>query len=281
VTTGHAVTSPLLRVSHLRTVFPRSGAMDFAAVNDVTFDIARGETVGLVGESGSGKSLTALSIVQLVTPPGRIAGGSVELEGQNLLSFGPDEMRRVRGRQIGFVFQEPSAALNPVYTIGYQIAETLAVHDLVRGRAARNRAIALLDAVQVPDPERRAREYPHQLSGGLRQRAVIALALAAEPQLLIADEPTTALDARVQADVLDLLRALRRAMSLSILLITHDFGVVAELADRVLVMDRGSIVESGLVSSIFDSAVTPYTRRLLEAADDAADIPSWSSGHRS
>jgi len=281
VTIGHGPTSPLLRVSHLRTVFPRAGVVEFAAVNDVSFDIERSETVGLVGESGSGKSLTALSLVQLVMPPGRIAGGSVELEGRDLLSFGPDRMRRVRGRQIGFVFQDPSAALNPVYSIGYQIAETLAVHDLVRGRAGRQRAIDLLDAVHVPDPARRAREYPHQLSGGLRQRAMIALALAAEPQLLIADEPTTALDARVQAEILDLLRDLRRAMSLSILLITHDFGVVAELADRVVVMHRGSIVESGSVSSIFTSPASSYTRRLLEAADDPATSPSRSSGYRS
>ena len=240
--------APLLRVSHLRTVFALSDGRDAAAVDDVSFDISRGETLGLVGESGSGKSVTALSIVRLVLPPGRIVQGSIELDGQDLLRLDEPAMRRIRGRRIGFIFQEPMVALNPVYTIGFQIQETLAVHDLARGAAARHRAIELLESVRVPDPSRRAREYPHQLSGGLRQRAMIALALAANPELVIADEPTTALDVTVQAEILDLLREMRRELNLSMLLITHDLGVIAEMADRVAVMYAGRIVEHAAVT---------------------------------
>jgi ABC-type dipeptide/oligopeptide/nickel transport system ATPase component len=234
------VTSPsdsiLLDVSHLTTVFRLADGRDAPAVDDVSFAIRRGETLGLVGESGSGKSVTALSIVRLVAPPGRIAAGSTRLDGVDLMTLDEEAMRGVRGRKVGFVFQEPMVALDPVYTIGFQIAETLAVHGLARGRAAKTRAVELLDLVRVPDPERRAREYPHQLSGGLRQRAMIALALAADPALLIADEPTTALDVTVQAEILDLLRDMRNRLGLALLLITHDYGVIAEMADRVAVM---------------------------------------------
>jgi peptide/nickel transport system ATP-binding protein len=240
---------PLLEVEGLRTVFTGNGA-EHAVVDGVSFSIARGEILGLVGDSGSGKTLTALSLVRLVAPPGRVVAGRVVLDGRDLSMVPEREWWRIRGRQIGFVFQEPAAALNPVCTIGAQIEETLAVHGLARGRAARERAIALLDAVHVPDPRRRATQYAHQLSGGLRQRAMIALALAAEPVLLIADEPTTALDATVQADILDLLREMRRTLGLAMLLITHDAGVVAELADRVAVMKRGRIVEDGLVDQV-------------------------------
>jgi len=254
---------PLLRVSGLRTVFPAAGGREHAAVEDVSFTLDRGQILGLMGESGSGKSLTALSIVRLVPAPGRIAAGRIELDGADLLALAPADMRHVRGRRIGFIFQEPSVALNPVFTIGYQIEETLAVHGLARGRAARRRAVELLDAVRVPEPERRAREYPHQLSGGLKQRATIALALAAEPPLLIADEPTTALDMTVQAGLLDLLREMRSSLSLAVLLITHDFGVVAELADRVAVMQAGRIVEEAPVDLIFDSPRADHTRHLL------------------
>jgi len=255
-------------------VFPLSGGREAAAVDDVSFEIARGETLGLVGESGSGKSVTALSIIRLVMPPGRIAGGRIELEGRNLMEFGEEDMRRVRGRRIGFVFQEPMVALNPVYTIGFQIRETLQVHNLARGSAAERRAVELLEAVRVPDPQRRAKEYPHQLSGGLRQRAMIALALAADPSLLIADEPTTALDVTVQAEVLDLLRELRRTLGLSLLLITHDLGVVAEMADRVAVMYCGRIVEQATVANVFRAPAHPYTRGLL------ASIPGGAPGQR-
>ncbi len=255
-------------------MFRLADGREAAAVDGVSFTVGRGETVGLVGESGSGKSVTALSIIRLVMPPGRIAAGRIMFDGRNLLDLNEEAIRQVRGRRIGFVFQEPMAALNPVYTIGYQIRETLMVHGLARGAAAKKRAIELLDAVRVPNPDRRAREYPHQLSGGLRQRAMMALALAAEPSLVIADEPTTALDVTVQAEVLDLLRDLRRQFGLSLLLITHDLGVVAEMADRVAVMYCGRIVEQATVARLFASPAHPYTRGLL------ASIPGVQAGER-
>ncbi|HEX5216294.1 MAG TPA: ABC transporter ATP-binding protein [Vicinamibacterales bacterium] len=266
--------APLLQVEHLRTVFTLAGGREAAAVDDVSFHVGHGETLGLVGESGSGKSVTALSIIRLVLPPGRIAAGRIVLDGRNLLELGEEEIRRVRGPRIGFVFQEPMVALNPVYTIGYQIEETLGVHGLARGAAAKARAVELLAAVRIPDPARRAREYPHQLSGGLRQRAMIALALCANPALLIADEPTTALDVTVQAEILDLLREMRREFNLSLLLITHDLGVIAEMADRVAVMYAGRIVEQAPVSTLFSSPAHPYTRGLL------ASIPGGTPGKR-
>jgi oligopeptide/dipeptide ABC transporter ATP-binding protein len=266
--------TPLLRVAGLRTTFPLSGGREAAAVDGVSFEIRRGETLGLVGESGSGKSVTALSIIRLVVPPGRITHGRLEFEGRDLMALGEEEMRQMRGRRIGFVFQEPMVALNPVYTIGFQIRETLQVHGLARGAAARRRAVELLEAVRVPDPERRAKEYPHQLSGGLRQRAMIALSLAAEPSLLIADEPTTALDVTVQAEILDLLREMRRVFGLSLLLITHDLGVVAEMADRVAVMYCGRIVEQAPVADLFARPAHPYTRGLLSS------IPGGLAGDR-
>jgi peptide/nickel transport system ATP-binding protein len=265
---------PLLRVEHLRTVFAQSGGREAAAVDDVSFSIGRGETLGLVGESGSGKSVTALSIIRLVMPPGRIAGGRIELDGQNLLELDEPAMRHVRGRRVGFVFQEPMVALDPVYTIGYQIRETLGVHGLARGAAARRRAIELLDAVRIAEPARRATQYPHELSGGLRQRAMIALALAAEPVLVIADEPTTALDVTVQAEILDLLQHMQRSLHLSLLLITHDLGVVAEMADRVAVMYGGRIVEQAPIDRIFSAPAHPYTRGLLDC------IPGRHTGRR-
>jgi len=255
--------TPLLRVEQLRTVFALADGRTAAAVDDVSFTIGRGETLGLVGESGSGKSVTALSIMRLILPPGRIEAGRIELDGRNLVELDEVEMRRVRGRRIGFVFQEPMVALSPVYTIGFQIEETLLAHGLARGEAARRRARELLEAVRIPDPGRRAREYPHQLSGGLRQRAMIALALAAEPSLVIADEPTTALDVTVQAEILDLLRDMRRLFGLSILLITHDLGVVAEMADRVAVMYAGRIVEEAPATELFARPAHPYTQGLI------------------
>jgi peptide/nickel transport system ATP-binding protein len=266
--------TPLLEVRGLRTVFRLADGREAAAVDDVSFTIGRGETLGLVGESGSGKSVTAMSIIRLVQPPGRIAAGRVDLEGQALMDLSEAAMRKIRGRRIGFIFQEPMVALDPVYTIGAQIAETLAVHDLARGAAARARAIELLEAVRVPDPARRAREYPHQLSGGLRQRAMIALAISAEPSLVVADEPTTALDVTVQAEILDLLRDMRREFHLSLLLITHDLGVVAEMADRVAVMYAGRIVEQAGVHELFENPAHPYTRGLL------GSIPGTRPGKR-
>ena len=263
--------APLLKVENLRTVFTLADGREAAAVDEVSFTVGAGETLGLVGESGSGKSVTALSLVRLVRPPGRIVAGRVELSGRDLMTLPEDTMRAIRGRRIGFVFQEPMVALDPVYTIGAQIVETLRVHGLTRGSAAWARATTLLERVRIPDAARRAREYPHQLSGGLRQRAMIALALSAEPDLLIADEPTTALDVTVQAEILDLLRDLRGEFNLSILLITHDLGVIAEMADRVAVMYGGRIVEEGTVRDVLTAPAHPYTRALL--ASLAASAP--------
>jgi peptide/nickel transport system ATP-binding protein len=264
---------PLLDVSGLTTVFTLAGGATAAAVSDVSFSVARGETVGLVGESGSGKSVTALSIIRLVQPPGRMTAGRILFEGRDLATLDERAMREVRGRRIGFVFQEPMIALNPVYTIGFQIRETLEVHGLARGAAARRRAVELLEAVRVPDPARRANDYPHQLSGGLRQRAMIALALTAEPSLVIADEPTTALDVTVQAEILDLMRDMRRQFSLSLLLITHDLGVVAEMADRVAVMYGGRVVEQADTATLFAQPGHPYTQGLLACLPERAVGP--------
>jgi len=253
---------PLLEVDTLTTAFPIEGRW-VAAVNGVSFALDAGETLALVGESGCGKSLTALSILRLVDPPGRILGGAVRLDGRDLLALDERAMRGVRGKEVGLVLQEPMTALNPVFTVGSQIAEALEVHGLARGRAARARAIELLDAVRVPEPERRVDEYPHQLSGGLRQRALIAAALACQPKLLIADEPTTALDVTIQGQILDLLRDLKTRFKLALLLITHDLGVVAQQADRVAVMYAGRIVEKSPVHALFRDPKHPYTRGLL------------------
>ena len=233
---------PLLTVANLTAGFDIQRRFVPAVIN-VSFDISPGETLCIVGESGSGKSVTALSIIRLVPPPGRIAAGTLSFGGQDLMKFDEREMQRVRGAEIGFVFQEPMTALNPVMTIGSQIEETLRVHDRATRRTARAKAVELLDSVSVPEPQRRVVEYPHQLSGGLRQRALIAMALACEPKLLIADEPTTALDVTIQAQILDLLRTMQKRLGLALLLITHDLGVVAEMADRVCVMYAGRIVE--------------------------------------
>jgi oligopeptide/dipeptide ABC transporter ATP-binding protein len=262
----------LLRVEHLSTVFDLPGLPPAVAVNDVSFDVRAGETLGLVGESGSGKSVTALSIVRLLLPPGRIAGGRVVFNGRDLTALSEPAMREIRGAGIGFIFQEPMTALNPVFTIGSHIAEALLVHRRARGQNARKRAIELLDAVRIPDAARRVDDYPHQLSGGMRQRAMIAIALACQPALVIADEPTTALDATIQAEILDLLRDMKSSFGLSLLLITHDLGVVAQTADRVAVMYAGRIVESGTVRDVLCRPAHPYTRGLL------ASMPGGTSG---
>ena len=261
----------ILQVEHLSTVFDLAGGAA-AAVSDVTFSISKRETLCLVGESGSGKSLTAMSILGLVQPPGRVAGGRVLFEGRDLLALSEPELRKVRGPGIGLVFQEPTSALNPVFSIGGQIAETLAVHGIARGRAARQRAIEILDAVSIPDAARRVDDYPYQLSGGLRQRAMIALALCCNPSLIIADEPTTALDVTIQAQILELLRALQQRLALGLLLITHDLGIVAEMADRVAVMYAGRIVEQGGVHDVFQDARHPYTRGLLASVPGNASL---------
>jgi oligopeptide/dipeptide ABC transporter ATP-binding protein len=263
----------LLSVRNLTTVFD-VGATPLVAVNDISFEIRRGETLGLVGESGSGKSVTAFSLLRLVQPPGRVAAGQVLFQGRDLLTISEKEMCGVRGAGIGMVFQEPMAALNPVMRVGAQIGESLVVHGLASRREARGRAIELLRAVKIVDPEKRIDDYPHQLSGGMRQRVMLAVALACKPPLVIADEPTTALDVTVQAQILDLLREMKRTFDLSLLLITHDLGVIAEVADRVAVMYAGRIVEEGPVRAIFRSPAHPYTKGLL------ASIPQGRSGER-
>jgi oligopeptide/dipeptide ABC transporter ATP-binding protein len=264
---------PLLTVEHLATVFDTpSGSM--TAVNDVSFEIRQGETLGLVGESGSGKSVTAFSIMRLVQPPGRIQAGHIRFKGRELLHLSEREMREVRGAEISLIFQEPMTALNPVFTIGDQIRETLLVHGRAGRHDAQARAIALLEAVRMPDAASRVRDYPHQLSGGMRQRVLIAMALACRPQLVIADEPTTALDVTIQAEILDLLSEMKAALGLSLLLITHDLGVIAGAADRVAVMYAGRIVETGAVRDVFRRPQHPYTRGLL------ASIPSGTPGQR-
>ncbi len=253
---------PLLDVRRLSAGFALPGGM-LRAVDDVSFGVGRGETLALVGESGCGKSVTAFSILRLLQPPGRILGGQILFEGRDLLALDEGEMRRVRGARIALIFQEPSAALNPVFTIGDHIVETLRAHGRVSRREARGRAVDLLAAVRMPDPAARARDYPHQLSGGMCQRAVIALALACEPSLVIADEPTTALDVTIQAEILDLLAEMKARYGLSLLLITHDLGIVAGMADRVAVMYAGRLVEEAPVRRLFDAAAHPYTRALL------------------
>ena len=267
----------LLSVRNLTTGFDQAGRF-VPAVNDVSFYVRAGETLCLVGESGSGKSLTALSIMRLIQAPGRIAAGTILFNSKggsrDLLRLTEREMQHIRGAEIGLIFQEPMTALNPVFTIGNQIEETLRIHGRASRRDARDKAIELLGAVSVPEPERRTREYPHQLSGGLRQRALIALALACEPALLIADEPTTALDVTIQAQILDLLRDLQKKMGLGLLLITHDLGVVAEMADRVAVMYAGKIVEEAPVESLFADPKHPYTRGLM------ASMPGGQPGAR-
>jgi oligopeptide/dipeptide ABC transporter ATP-binding protein len=263
----------LLDVQGLTTVFDVDG-FPLPAVDDVSFEVHQGETLGLVGESGCGKSVIALSILRLVQPPGRIAGGRVLFNGRNLLTLPERDMRKVRGAGISLIFQEPMAALNPVFTIGDQIAEAMIVHGLATKTAARRRAIELLEAVRVPEPERRAHDYPHQFSGGMRQRALIAMALACRPSLVIADEPTTALDVTIQAEILDLLAEMRAAFRLSMVLISHHLGVIAGCADRVAVMYAGRIVEQGPVRDVFRAPAHPYTRALLTS------IPGGQAGRR-
>ena len=254
--------APLLSVESLRTQFATSAGV-VRAVDGLSFAIDRGEVLGLVGESGCGKSVTSLSIMRLVPPPGAIVGGHIRLDGDDLLDKDAEAMRRVRGARIGMVFQEPMTSLNPVFTIGDQIAAAVLAHAGGSRRAAWECAVEMLDHVQVPSPRERARDYPHQLSGGLRQRAMIALALAPGPQLLIADEPTTALDVTIQAQILDPLRRLQAERGMAVLLVTHDLGVVAELCHRVAIIYAGRIVEMAPVASIFSEPLHPYTRGLL------------------
>jgi peptide/nickel transport system ATP-binding protein len=254
---------PLLAVEGLRTIFDtRQGT--FNAVDGVSFSIARGETLAIVGESGCGKTVTALSLMRLVPdPPGRIASGRVVLDGVDLLALSEQEMERLRGKDISMIFQEPMTSLNPVMTIGKQIAEVLLLHERLGRAAAHRKAIEMLRMVRIPEPQQRANEYPHQLSGGMRQRAMIAMALACNPKVLIADEPTTALDVTIQAQILELILELQQKLATAVVLITHDLGVVAETAQRVIVMYAGRKVEEAPVDELFARPLHPYTRGLL------------------
>src|SRR5215203_3804900 len=256
--------SHLLEVKDLRTHFPsRSGLVK--AVDGVSFHIDEGELLGLVGESGSGKSITALSVMQLIAPPGKIASGSITFKGENLLEASEERLREIRGDDIAMIFQDPMTSLNPVYTVGEQIAEALRLHRNLNRKQAHEAAVEAMREVSIPDPGRRADDYPHQLSGGMRQRVMIAMALACDPRLLIADEPTTALDVTIQAQILELIDELRRTRNLAVLLITHDLGVVAEVADRVAVMYTGRIVEESPVAELFARPKHPYTEGLLRS----------------
>ncbi|HSP63340.1 MAG TPA: ABC transporter ATP-binding protein [Pyrinomonadaceae bacterium] len=256
--------SHLLEVRNLHTHFPtRAGLV--RAVDGVSFHLDRGELLGLVGESGCGKSMTALSIMRLVAPPGKVVAGEILFDGKNLLQVSNSEMRGVRGNDIAMIFQDPMTSLNPVFTVGEQIAEALRLHRNLSRKDARQGAIDAMREVSIPDPALRAADYPHQLSGGMRQRVMIAMALACDPKVLIADEPTTALDVTIQAQILELLNGLRKSRELAVLLITHDLGVVAEVAERVAVMYTGKIVEESPVDELFARPKHPYTEGLLRS----------------
>ncbi len=264
----------ILEVNDLKTYF-NTDEGTVKAVDGVTFHIDRGETLAVVGESGSGKSVTSLSIMRLIaSPPGRIAGGEMLFEGQDLVQKSESQMRKIRGNDISMIFQEPMTSLNPVYTVGDQIAEAIQLHQHKSRKQAMKLSTEMLDLVGIPEPGKRVRNYPHQMSGGMRQRVMIAMALSCGPKLLIADEPTTALDVTIQAQILDLMRQLQREIGMSILFITHDLGVVAEIADRVVVMYAGRAVEEGSVRDIFAKPQMPYTLGLMNSiprVDKAAE----------
>ncbi len=261
-----ASSRPLLEVRHLATEFDTEQGVA-RALDDISFRLEAGETLGIVGESGCGKSVTSLSIMRLLPKPaGRIVGGEVIFDGQDLLQLSPDAMHGIRGNRIAMIFQEPMTALNPVYRVGHQLEEALLLHKPeLDERQRRDACIGMLEKVGIPAPERRLKEYPHQLSGGMRQRVMIAMALLCDPDILIADEPTTALDVTIQAQILQLLRDLQRENGMSIIFITHDFGVIAEICDRVVVMYGGRIIEQAEILELFDHPLHPYTRGLLQA----------------
>jgi peptide/nickel transport system ATP-binding protein len=262
--------SSILNVTNLRTHFStRAGLVK--SVDGVSFNIREGELLGLVGESGCGKSITALSIMRLIAPPGRITGGSIKFKGEELTTASAERLRELRGNDIAMIFQDPMTSLNPVFTVGEQIAEALRLHRKLDKKKAWQAAIDAMRELSIPSPERRVSDYPHQLSGGMRQRVMIAMALACDPEVLIADEPTTALDVTIQAQILELLDELRRTRKLAILLITHDLGVVAEVADRVCVMYTGKIVEESGVEELFADPKHPYTRGLIRSVPKLTD----------
>ncbi|NKE67803.1 ABC transporter ATP-binding protein [Ramlibacter sp. RBP-2] len=257
----------LLQVNNLIVEFPgRHGTL--RALDDISFNIAPGEVLGVVGESGAGKSLTGASIIGLLEPPGRVAGGQILLEGQRIDNLSHDQMRHIRGRKIGAIFQDPLTSLNPLYTIGRQLVETIQAHLPVSAEEARRRAIALLEDTGIPAAAQRLGHFPHQFSGGMRQRVVIALALAAEPKLIVADEPTTALDVSIQAQIIQLLKRVCREHGAAVMLITHDMGVIAETCDRVAVMYAGRIAEIGPVHEVINQPAHPYTMGLMAAIPD-------------
>ena len=261
----------VLEVEDLEThFFTRSGTLP--AVNGVSFSLGKGETLGLVGESGCGKSVTSLSILRLIAPPGRIEAGEVIFDGIDLLTVPERNMRDLRGERISMIFQQPTSSLNPVYDVGMQLGEVLEIHRAMKRRDARARAEELLAMVGIPDPKRRIDAFPHELSGGMAQRVMIAMALACEPELLIADEPTTALDVTIQAQILDLMRTLQRETNTAMILITHDLGVVAEMCDRVAVMYAGEIVEESSVTNLFEDPKHPYTRGLIGSVPVLGDV---------
>lgn len=258
-------TAKLLEVRNLQTEFSTPAGV-VPAVRNVSFDLDPSETVGIVGESGSGKSVTAMSILRLIkSPPGRIVGGTVKYKGVDLLEQDDAYMRSIRGNRISMIFQEPMTSLNPLMTVGEQISEVAQLHLKLGARESKNRAVELLKKVQIPSPEKRIKDYPHHMSGGMRQRVMIAMALACDPEILIADEPTTALDVTIQSQIMDLILGLKEEFGSSVIMITHDLGVIAEMAQRVVVMYAGQVVEVGSVFDIFDDPQHPYTRSLLRS----------------
>lgn len=260
----------ILSVDRLVTAFKTSDGL-IPAVRGTSFSVKKGETLCIVGESGCGKSITALSIMGLLPSNGKVAEGAITFENKNLLSLKPEELRKIRGNDISIIFQEPMTALNPVFTVGFQIREPLMIHKKLSKRAAHKKGVELLKHVGIPSPEARMNQYPHELSGGMRQRVMIAIALACGPKLLVADEPTTALDVTIQAQIIDLLNDLKRDSEMSLIMITHDMGVVAEIADRVIVMYAGEIIENGTVEEIFNEPQHPYTRGLLSSVPNVDD----------
>ena len=257
--------NPLLKIHNLQTHFYTSDGV-VKAVDDVSWELQEGEVIGLVGESGCGKSVTALSILRLIPdPPGKIIGGEILFKEKNLLSLHDNEMRKIRGNEISMIFQEPMTSLNPVFTIGDQIAETIRLHQKLNKKQALDKSIEMLKLVGIPSPQKRVKEYPHELSGGMKQRVMIAMALSCHPKILIADEPTTALDVTIQAQILDLMLKMKEEFSASIILITHDLGVIAEAAQKVVVMYAGRIMEQAGVIDVFENPMNPYTQGLLNS----------------
>ena len=261
----------LLEVRELSTSFFTQRGI-IPAVRGVSFDVERGETLGIVGESGSGKSVTAYSVMQILSPGGKITGGSVKLSGVELIGLREEKMREIRGGRIAIIFQDPMTSLNPTLTVGFQLAEAISLHTDKKGAEARRRAAELLELVNISDPERRMKQYPHELSGGMRQRVMIAMALSSEPDVLIADEPTTALDVTIQAQILSLMKELQRALGMAIIMITHDLGVIAETCDRVLVMYAGKVCEGGRTDDIFYNPRHEYTKGLLRSVPRVSSI---------